>query len=343
MKEIYRNDALRMARQMVEAAKRATESGSRILVFPHKSVDGDCIGSSCSLASLLRKLGAEAYVAMPERLPDNMAFLSVDDLLVFPLENEEDRDCAIAFAVDCSEGHRMGDCCKIYDACPDKLIIDHHASVKLKGENMWIRPEASSACELCYYTAVSLADITGIPVEELIDKRTAECLLMGIVTDTGRFTYRNTSPETLIVAGELMELGADVAIICYYQFDRKMPSEFFISNAACVNASLLLNGKLAITCIDNDMFSRFGAGRDEVADVVSRLRDIEGVELAVVLRQTEDGAIRANLRSKESFDCSVFAESYGGGGHVRAAGFTVKDRQLDELRDEITDRVNKLL
>lgn len=343
MKEIYRNDSLRMAQAVLDAAGRAAASSGRILVFPHKSVDGDCIGSSCSMAAVLRKLGAQAFVAMPERLPENMSFLNVSDLLVYPGEDPEEGRCDIAFAVDCSEGSRMGVCGDFFDNCPDKLVIDHHASVRMKGDNMWVMPEASSASELCYYTAVSLSQILEKDVSELIDKRTAECLLTGIVTDTGRFTYRNTSPETLTASGELMELGAEVAIVCYYLFDRKKVQEFYISNQACADAELLLNGRLAVSVVTGEMFRRFSAGSDDIADVVSRLRDIEDVELAVVLRETEDGAVRGNLRSKESFDCSKFAESYGGGGHVRAAGFTVTGRPVEELKAEIISRVSGLL
>ena len=343
MKSKYRNDSVRMAGQLLKAAARASEKGEKIFVFPHRSVDGDCIGSACSIASILRGLGADAYVAMPEKLPENMGFLNVEDLLAYPTLSPDDREFGIAVAVDCSEGNRMGQNEQLFDSCSDKLIIDHHASVKAKGENMWVMPEASSASELCYYVAVALAEETGRDISEIIDKRTAECLLTGVVTDTGRFTYRNTSPETLTVAGELMELGADVAIICYYLFDRKMPNEFYISNAACSNAELFYDGKLAITAVPDEMFTQYNAGRDDIADVVSRLRDIDGVELAVVLREAEDGSVRGNLRSQETFDCSKFAESYGGGGHVRAAGFTVTGKDMTELKDEIIARVKDLL
>jgi phosphoesterase RecJ-like protein len=91
------------------------------------------------------------------------------------------------------------------------------------------------------------------------------------------------------------------------------------------------------------MFNKHGANHDEISDVVSRLRDVGGVEFACVLREVGNDTIRGNLRSKTSFDCSVFAEQYGGGGHKRAAGFSIKGRQIDELADEIIKEASKFL
>jgi phosphoesterase RecJ-like protein len=91
------------------------------------------------------------------------------------------------------------------------------------------------------------------------------------------------------------------------------------------------------------MIEQYGAGRDEISEVVSRLRNVGGVEFACVLRETEDGAVRGNLRSKTDFDCSEFAERYGGGGHKRAAGFTAEGADIDALADEIIKEAGKFL
>lgn len=342
MKEIYKSDSIRMAKQIISAADRVKSVGGRIFVFPHKSVDGDCMGAATGVTTMLRVLGAQAYIAMPERLPGNMEFMKLDELVVYPAENPEYSSCQLAFAVDCSEGHRMGINGDIYDNTPDKLIIDHH-ELDLTADYAWIVPKASSASELVYYVACSLAEVTGKEVSYYVDARAATAMASGIYTDTGRFTYSNTCAETLIAAGELKDLGADIATAGYELFDKKSINEFRISHAADLKAEFYCDNKLAIVTVERAMFEEYNAGPDDISAVVSNLRDIDTVEFACVLRETDDNAVRANLRSQNYFDCCSFAKSYGGGGHIRAAGFTVKDLGINELKEDIIRKASSIL
>lgn len=350
MNILYAENATRMAKRIIEAANSLKASGDTILVFPHKSVDGDCVGSSCAVVLLFRGLGAKAYVCMPEKLPENMSFMNVEDCLFYPTADFKAGDkidgssYSMRMSVDCSEGHRMGDCGAIFDSLDTvALDIDHHEVTNLTDDYKWIEPKASSACELVFYAASKVAEELNVALDKVLSPKAAQALLTGIVTDTGRFTYSNTRPETLTTAGCLMELGGNITDVCYNLFDRKKPQEFMISNTACVNAELLLDGKLAITCVTEEMFAKFNAGKDDIMDVVSRLRDIDGVELAVVLREVENGGIRGNLRSKESFDCTALAGIYGGGGHKRASGFTATGLTMEELKNDVIGRAQSLL
>jgi len=349
IKDLYADEALRISSLMLEMAEEVKEADGAILVFLHKSVDGDCIGSACAAASIFRFLGVPAKVAMPEELPVNMSFLGVDDLLFFPDDPDQEtvvvdgKNVLKVMSVDCTEGDRMGDCGKIYDRYTDAVTVDHHEVTDLRNDRKWIEPQASSACEMMYYVAHQTAEMLACDIRDVLDTRAASCLIAGVVTDTGRFTYLNTRPETLEVAGALMELGGDISQVCYNLFDKKKPQEFMVSNAACMASERHADGKMAITCVSRKMFEEYGADKDDISDVVSRLRDIEGVEFAVVLRETEDGKIRGNLRSKSEFDCSEFASRYGGGGHKRASGFTVEDKDLDTLKQEIIAEASKLL
>ena len=97
-----------------------------------------------------------------------------------------------------------------------------------------------------------------------------------------------------------------------------------------------------MTVVPYSQFVECGAGPDGVDDVVSAMRDIDGVELAIVLRELENGEIRGNVRSQEYFDCSTFAAGFGGGGHVRAAGFNASG-DINELAEEVIKRVQATL
>ena len=349
IKELYADEALRISSLMLEAAEEVQEADGAVLVFIHKSVDGDCIGAACAAASIFMSMGVITKVAMPEKLPENMAFLGVDDLLFYPedFDSEEimvdGKKVLKVMSVDCTEGDRMGDCGKIYNRFEDAITVDHHEVTELRNDRKWIEPQASSACEMMYYVAHQTAEMLAGELKDIIDERVAACIMAGIVTDTGRFTYTNTRPETLEVAGSLMQLGGDIGKVCYNLFDRKTPAEFMISNTACTRSEILADGKMAICCVSEKMYEEFGATKDDVSDVVSKLRDIDGVEFAVVLRDAGEDSIRANLRSKATFDCSEFAAKYGGGGHKRAAGFTVTGKDLDSLKAEVVAEAAKLL
>jgi len=355
MIEKYQADSERIGRHLIDMAAALKKENGVCLIFLHKSVDGDCVGSACGLCEALRRIGVEAYVAMPEELPDNMNFLGVSGLLFDVTADSDvarsfresgmvfDRKFTRAISVDISESERMGACGAFFDMCPNKIIIDHHASVSIRADNMWIDPDASSACELVYYVICSMAKLLGKPVSTLADKLCAGCLIAGMVTDTGRFTYKNTKPETLVSAGELMALGGDISAVCYNLFDLKKKSKFRLSAAARSKAEFLCDGQFAISVVPYSMFKEFGAGPDGVDDVVSALRDVDGVEVAIVLRELENGEIRGNVRSNDGFNSAAFASLYGGGGHLRAAGFTARDRKIDALADEVKARVEKLL
>ena len=355
MKDIYCNDSIRMANHFIAAVQRLKKEDGACLVFLHRSVDGDCVGSACGTCAVLRNLRVTAYVAMPEVIPENMSFLGVDDLLFYPFDSGalaaefakngtiDGRRIIQAVAVDCSDAGRMGICGDIYASCRERLVIDHHASIQTRADNMWIDPEASSACELCYYNAISIAARCGKPRNEVIGPLAAQCFMAGIVTDTGRFTYKNTHPETLTAAGELMELGAGISEVCFNLFDRKKKSKFMLSAIARSRVQFYAGGKLAVTVVPHELFEQCGAGDDGVDDVVSAMRDIDGVELAIVLRELGDGEIRANIRSCDVFNSAAFAENFGGGGHVRAAGFTLHNVDLNVLAEEVIGKATELL
>jgi len=350
MLEMYSEGSTRIANLICQKAEELKKNNETVLIFPHRSVDGDCIGSSCSLAGYFRNLGANAWVCMPEKLPEDMSFLGIEDLLFYPEEGFAHSDLMVngskytlAFSVDCSEGHRMGNNQEIFEVYEDALDVDHHEVTQLRSPVKWIEPEASSACEMVFYVGRMIASVKNCNIEEVIDKRTACCLMAGIVTDTGRFTYSNTRPETLEAAGNLMTLGGDITEVCYMLFDRKTSAALKITSAALSEAEFFCDGKLAISIITRDMFVKYGAGVDDVAEVVSRLRDVAGVDFACVLRETDEGSIRANLRSKYDFDCSAFASRFDGGGHKKAAGFTVKNEDIHDLASRIVREASAVL
>ncbi|MCR4688757.1 MAG: DHH family phosphoesterase [Saccharofermentans sp.] len=358
MKELYAMPALRMAGKILEAAANVKNKDGAMLIFLHRSVDGDCVGSACGMCSVLRTLGVNCYVAMPEMLPADMSFMGIEDLLLNLYDESNGLMAELrangriygkpyvqALSVDISESNRMGTCGEFFDMAEDKLIIDHHASITMRADNMWIEPDASSAAELCFYVTAKIAELKGIALDMVLTPIAAQCFMTGLVTDTGRFTYKNTKPETLESAGVLMQHGGDITSVSYNLFDRKALYKFRVSAEARMRVKIYADGKLAITTVPRALFDKHEALPDAVDDVVSAMRDIEGVETAIVLRELSTGEIRANVRSVSTFDSAAFAALYGGGGHIRAAGFTVKDYEggIEDLAEDVIKKASELL
>jgi len=355
MRERYKEGSARSAQNILSVIEKTKANNEMVLVFLHRSVDGDCIGASSGVVSIVRALGGNAYVAIPESLPENMKFLGIEELFFQPdsdtglaaeFKNNgtiEGRKIGAVIATDLSESSRMGICGEIFDSVETKVVIDHHASVTTRSDNMWIDPDASSACEMVFYVAQQISAITGKDMKDILYPNAAKAVLAGIVTDTGRFTFKNTRSETLETAGHLIDLGGDISEVCYNLFDRKTKSKFLLSAKARSEVQFYCDEKFALTVVPYSQFKEFGAGPDGVDDVVSAMRDIDSVEIAIVLRELENGEIRGNVRSQEYFDCSKFAEIFGGGGHVRASGFTVKDRDIYTVAEEVIEKVQNTL
>lgn len=340
IKSEYRVNAERIADQIAISMAENKE----FFFFVHKSVDGDCIGSACGTAEVLRNLGARARVLIGEELPYTMEFMKLNTLVC----NAKDVDPSIGpddyipFATDCCESHRMGEeCGRYFDEGINPIIIDHHISVNIKGDRVWINGDSSSASELCYYVALILEERAGRP---LIDERAAVCFLTGIVTDTGRFTYTNTEADTLICAGELMQLGGNISEICYNLFDRHTKENFDLITYLRSKAELYADGKISMVTVVRSDFEKYGADDNAIDVLPTALRNIDGVELSIVLREKED-VIRCNLRSQEYFDCSIFAMSFGGGGHKRAAGFSLpRDTyKIEDVAQMVVERAKGFL
>lgn len=354
MRERYKKDSERTAKNILSVIEKAKAGNEAVLVFLHRSVDGDCVGSASGIVSIFRSFGVDAYVAIPEELPENMEFLGISDYLFLPDGNTDAaREFAIsktingkkvgaAVSTDISESSRMGVSGPIFDSIDTKVIIDHHASVTERSDNMWIDPDSSSASEMVYYVALQVAALTGKDIKEVLAPNAAKAVLAGIVTDTGRFTFTNTRPETLESAGALIDLGGNISQVCYNLFDRKSKPKFCLSAKARSQVRFFCDDKFALTVVPYSQFVECGAGPDGVDDVVSAMRDIDGVELAIVLRELANGEIRGNIRSQEYFDCSAFAAGFGGGGHMRAAGFNASG-DINELAEEVIKRVQATL
>lgn len=311
-------------------------SEKEIQVFPHARVDGDCVGTAAALVTALRKLGYHAKVMLECEIPGRLSFMNIpEEILTIVTEEKEEEIRArqgLAFAVDCSEGKRMGAAESLFDQAEKKVVVDHHVSSSPEAELAYVDGTKASCAELMYMLLREWEESSG---STLIDRQIADYLMVGIQSDSGKFAYENTKPDTFRIAADLMEHGANVTDNAYHLFDETCEGKVRLHGMAFANMELHADGRIAITKITSRMMEETGAPEGAADGIVNVLRDIDTVLAAFVIRENEGGELRVNLRSKEGFDAAEFAQNMGGGGHHRAAGFSGKNIDIDAFADTV--------
>ncbi len=293
------------------------EAGS-ILVFPHTSPDGDAMGSSIALCRALREEGKECYVLLEDRLPEYISFLE-HECCTRDMDVIAEPDAVIC--VDCSEENRIPERLSLYKNAGRRLCIDHHINKDGFGDLYYINEGVAAAAELIY-TLIREMDWT-------LDGASAEALYTGIVTDTGSFQYSNTTPETHIIAARLIAEGVNVNDISVKLYQNVSLSQAKAESKIMNNMVLFAEGKGAISYITKDELKALDATVDDTESAIDMLRNIRGVEIAAFLKEKDNG-IKVSLRAKNDGNVQKIAKSFGGGGHKKAAGFTIEG-ELNEV------------
>ncbi len=301
------------------------------LIFTHIVMDGDAIGSSVALCLALRKLGKKAYLAVEDDMPKNLRFLENDCLI-----NYESIDFVpdVAIALDCSDANRFPKREELFNSASLKICVDHHKTADGKFDYAYIDSEAGATSELVFYLIMAL----GIT----IDKTIARCIFAGITTDTGNFQYSNTTKKTHMIVASLYDVCDSFNDVSVALYENESFAKIKLQSEILENAKLFASGKAVISYVTQQMLRDCDAVMDDSEGTVSKLRAIENVEVAVMLREKEAGTIKASLRSKTYVDVSEICKGYGGGGHARAAGFTCEGA-LEEVSKQIVADIEEIL
>ncbi len=291
---------------------------SSVLIYPHVKVDGDGLGSSAAICCALRKLGKEAYVLLEDKVPDYLQFLDKDYCIHDP---EILRNPDVALAVDCSDPTRFPERQESYERGKIKACVDHHAISQSLGDICIVDEKAAAAAELAYKLILSLH------VE--LAPEMAEPLYTGILTDTGRFQYSNTTPETHRIAAELLEAGVDSNKIHTLIYSNVSLGKTRITARSLMDLKLLYGGQVALTRVTQAMLAETGAMMEETEGIVENLRSIDGVEVAAFLKEEGPEFTRVSFRAKTWANVGAVAAQFEGGGHVKAAGCSIY-KSIDE-------------
>ncbi len=293
-----------------------------VAIGGHVRPDGDCTGACLGLYQYIKKNYKEIQVDVYlEDIQDSFRFIQAAEEIRHEVSEEKAYDLFIV--LDCGDKERLGFSKALFEHAKETFCIDHHISNLLFADQNYIFPEASSTSELVY----RLLDL------EKITKETAECLYLGIVHDTGVFQYSCTSPETMEAAANLMRKGINASEIIEKTFYEKTYAQNQIMGRALFESFLFMDGKCIVSYITQRMMEFHGVTAKDLEGIVSQLRVTKGVEVAILLYETEPQEYKVSLRASGDVDVSKVAQYFGGGGHKKAAGVTMKGTVHDVINN----------
>lgn len=302
-----------------------------VAISGHVRPDGDCAGSCLATYRYIKtyypKLDAALYL---EPIPNKFRFLAGAEEIIQPCGEEKSYDLFIA--LDCGDAARLGDAAKYFYSAAKTICVDHHVSNDSFADENYIFPDASSTSELIF----------GLIGEEKVTKEIAECIYLGIVHDTGVFQYSCTSARTMEIAGKLMEKGIDFSKIVDDTFYKKTYEQNLILGKALVKSERFCDGKVIASVITKKEMEESDVLPRHLDGIVNQLRITRGVELAVFLYQTDEGGYKASTRSNGRVNVAELAMKFGGGGHERAAGFSIEGDPYDAIQRIIDEAKGQL-
>ena len=300
------NDSIREIAERLLAAER-------VLLFPHIQMDGDALGSAAALCGALRSAGKQAAVLVEDPVPEYIQFLDqgycTEDPEAIPSPD-------VCVCVDCGEVSRFPKREKYFFQGKTTICVDHHTTSRPFADYNYIDPKAAATAEIIYRLLTAM--------ELPIDKETGEALFTGICTDTGNFQYSNTTKESHLIAAALYDAGIDHAGIAVKLYQNTSLEKLRITNKILNGLRLFCEGRAAMAWVDQEMLQQTGASMEDTEGSVETLRNIKGVEIAAFLKEKEAGVIKVSMRAKTDGNVAKIAEKFGGGGHVKAAGCTLR-------------------
>ena len=300
-------------------AQELIESAKRIVISGHISPDGDSLGSMIALSRLLRASGKEAYAVADVNALGKLGFLEGAEEIIPVRKLRRQRKFDLLIAVDNSGFNRMPSEVEAAAGNLPCICIDHHKTNDGSfGDVQIVDPSASSAGELVWRFAKWM--------EWKLDSVTAEALWVAMVTDTGRFAYDSTSPRTLRAAGDLLKHGVRTALIndiIYGIFSRKAIE---LKRIAWRSLHIWKNRKVAEVSLNRDDFRSVRGTKADAEDIIEIPRSVARNEIALFFYQIPDRTkeTRCSIRTRGDWDATVLAAKFGGGGHAKAAGCTIK-------------------
>jgi phosphoesterase RecJ-like protein len=309
MSLIIKND-----KKKIEEISKIIRCSKTFFIAGHMNPDGDSIGSALAVASVLNRNNKKAFVYCADKIPDFLKFLNGSNKIKKSAKKTDIFDCAIIF--ESINFSRMGNI--ITTSQSKKIVnIDHHLTYSNFGTVNYIVPSSSSTAEL----VLNILEHMKI---KLI-KSEAECLYVGILTDTGRFQQINTTPNSHIACAKLMKYGIDINEIYRKIYESDSINILKLKGLALCGIKTILNNRVSYIVLTKDMFKKSGAGDNCTSGIINYTLKIKDIDVGCVFKEIDKKITKISCRSVKTFNVLDVVSKFGGGGHKNAAGCIINE------------------
>ncbi len=289
-------------------------------IITHIMPDGDTLGSALALGAALKDMDKRVTILNQDGVPIRYRFL-VDDWVVHT--HIQSCTCTLVIAVDCSDIDRLGNnFVQLFKNARNTINIDHHKSNTLYADLNIVETDCAATGEIIYKL------IEQLPVKA--NRYMAECLFVALSTDTGSFSYSNTTARTFAIISKLLEYGINIGQISRELYHKRSLDKTKLIGIAINSITLYCENRVAVLYIENSAIDHLSIDEEDFEGLINYAREIDGVEVAVSIRNKGDG-LKIGLRSNVYVDVSVIAQRFGGGGHERAAGCTIDSTDVNGI------------
>lgn len=315
------------------------KGAERILLTSHINPDGDSVGSGIALMLALNKYNMiqkelnENYMdkvvrfVLQDSIPANLKFLMGTEMIENRKNVNSKYDFDLVICLDAANKSRVGNVEELIGEESFVINIDHHTSNTKYGDINCIE-DISSTSEIIY----NFINKMGIEIDTAI----GEAIYTGLVNDTGNFSHSNVTEHTFQMASDLMGKGVDNSKVVREFYNSKTLSTLRLMGKALEEMTYVPEKKFVHFYLSLNAIKELGAKKDETEGLVELINSYEGSEISLFLREEGDGKIKGSLRSKHDKDVNAIAKSFGGGGHIKAAGFTSELPEEEIVKKIIT-------
>lgn len=322
-----------MSRKLIRDIIKAFNAASDILVTTHMDPDGDSLGSQLVMREYLSSLGKRVVMCSEGTIPGRYQFMQgIEEVRTDPDIVELRPD--LALVLESTSLDRIGRVRRLIGSGCKVVNIDHHIGNSFYGDINLIDEGASSVAEILYRVLTE--------ARFSFTKAAAENLYTAILTDTGRFHFSSTTPESLRICADLIGAGVNPREITDKIYFSKTLREMEVIGEVICSAQLELDGKLCALTLSERMIENTGLDFSDFEGIVDYSMYLKGVIIGVLFKEVSEGITKISLRSRDSFDVSLLAKRFGGGGHSNAAGATI-DMPLVRARARVYEIAAEML
>ncbi len=302
-----------------------------IYIASHVQPDGDNLGSILALGIALKSINKKVYILKTDKIPSDYLFLPlVESIQTFSEMEKID----LFISLDVSDKNRLGKNAYLIDKAITSINIDHHISNNNFCDINIVDSGASATGELVYRIIKKMNIV--------IDKNIATCIYTAISSDTGSFMYDNTSYKTHEIISELIKIGIDKSNININLYQNRSIERTMLFINAIGTIEFYFDNKVALVKVTQKMLEDSAANMDDTEGIVSFIREIASVEVAILIKEFNDKEMKVSMRSKRTVDVATICANLGGGGHVRAAGVTIYS-SIEHAKELILNEVKKVI